>query len=45
MTNKTEEIIDNMMMKYVTNPEEYFPDYDIDEMFPEHEYGCIDIIN
>lgn len=45
MTNKTEEIINNMMMKYVTDPEEYFDDYDVDEMFPDHEYGCIDIIN
>lgn len=45
MTNKTEEIINNMMMDYVINPEDHFDDYNVDEMFPDHEYGCIDIIN
>ena len=34
-----------MMMNYVTNPEECYSDYDLDEMFPDHEYGFIDIIN
>lgn len=45
MINKDQELIDNMMMNYVTNPEECYPDYDLDEMFPDHEYGFIDIIN
>ena len=45
MTSKTQELIDNIMMKYVTNPEDYFDDYNVDEMFPDHEYGCVDIIN
>lgn len=36
---------DKDMITYDDNPEEYFLDYDVDEMFPEHEYGCIDIIN
>ena len=45
MVNKTQELIDNIMMDYDTNPEEYYSDYDLDEMFPDHEYGCINIIN
>lgn len=45
MVSKIQEIIDDMMMDYDTNPEEYYSDYDVDEMFPGHEYGCIDIIN
>lgn len=42
---EVQELIDDMMMDYDTNPEECHPDYDIDEIFPDHEYGCIDIIN
>lgn len=45
MVSKTQELIDNIMINYVTNPEDCYPDYNIDEMFPEHEYGCIDVIN
>lgn len=45
MVSKTQELVDDIMMDYDTNPEEYYSDFDLDEMFPEHEYGCIDIIN
>lgn len=45
MASKTQELIDNIMTDYVTNPEDHLNDYNVDEMFPDYEYGCIDIIN